>query len=174
MIRVVAGLIALTAMLATASCSDTVIARQDYDRLNALASDAEALRRTLSDVTIRSFDPLVGTQYEYHSADGRTWLALRGRTVPTLGRWVVRPRGNVNDICYTYGGSSPSCDLGYYVLVKPEIVDGDPLGLSSGAPLAAPLPTGAEATIASAASVLGRSPDIQPRVQYSRVPRGSN
>ncbi|MGC4024338.1 MAG: hypothetical protein QM744_03815 [Mesorhizobium sp.] len=91
-----------------------------------------------------------GTQIEYLSPDGSTYLWYPGNAAVLPGRWKLQKQYYGSEICFLYGsytynpvtrqtGGNWECDIAaYYLLDRDEIVDGDPLKLSKRIPYVLP------------------------------------
>lgn len=116
----------------------------------ALPSSAQTLdfNRTkglISDRTFMFYDRTFGTQVEYNSSGGRTYLLFPGNTVVVKGSWKLMRTDNPNvfNMCFKYPANSVNpatnqrggdweCQIaGFYLAKTVENMDGDVLGLSS-------------------------------------------
>ena len=116
-----------------------------------LLRDEEKFRSFFSDTTIKNWDRYHGTQVEYHSADGQTWLVYPGNTRSVRGRWKARTKNGRVQMCYLYGprsynpvtrkyGGKWECSSGLYNLLSDTVVDGDVLKLRGRGAYPQPLP----------------------------------
>jgi hypothetical protein len=113
---------------------------EDRADLIALARDPRRMRRLISDSTMRSWDRFHGTQIEYHSPDGRTWLAYPGNSGPVRGEWELRASTGNPYLCYRYGtnsynpatgraGGNWNCQEAISYFIQYDVFDGDVLNL---------------------------------------------
>lgn len=113
--------------------------------LNAALASAEAGRSYLAGTTTLSLDERYGSQIEYLSPDGRSFLWFPGQIQTTPGHWrVERARDNQPRMCFLYGagsydpvqkdfGGSWECGpLALYLAHLSQLAKGDPLGLRDG------------------------------------------
>jgi len=116
---------------------------------SAIDNSATLLQAFLADTTVRAHsDPKRGghgTQLEYHSSDGQTYLWYPKNRTVVSGRWRVKADANDKpELCYLYGqntynpvletrGGAWECrTLTFPNIGVSEGVKGDPFNLSSG------------------------------------------
>ncbi len=96
----------------------------------------------LCDRTLHYFDPGVGNQIEFTTADGRAYLWFNGEPDVITGTWeVLEPAPGQIEICYHYdpqattpAGQTYCHAYGTWLITIQEngIRDGDPYGLQNG------------------------------------------
>ncbi|QOL82622.1 hypothetical protein [Pseudooceanicola spongiae] len=160
--------------LALSGCAPSVarlaVSEADKPRFNALLADPTALRAFLADTTIKNWDSRYGTQIEYHSVSGRTWLVFPGNLRSLQGFWkITGPAGNPR-ICYLYPhsrdaitgkpGGDWECGPAALKLTADEIRDGDVLGLQKQGltPYPKTLPAKYDISISEVVKALGLRP----------------
>ncbi len=104
-----------------------------------------SVQSRISGRTVRFYDGLHGTQFEYFAPSGSAYLWYAGNSRAVVGSWRVRSSINfVSETCFTYpptsfnpvtgaSGGRESCRPSFSLLGSAiEYVEGDPLHLSSG------------------------------------------
>ncbi|MES0871236.1 hypothetical protein [Pseudovibrio sp. SCP19] len=111
-----------------------------------------AYKDIFSDTTTKSWSKKQGTQYEYFSKSGRSYLVYPGSTHVLKGRWEVVHTGSDAEICTQYPVNQRSSVAGMpsghweckntftYTKHLDEIRDGDPLRLARTSKLPKVLP----------------------------------
>lgn len=110
-----------------------------------VAGSAELLQRFFSDATIFNLDnEQHGTQVEYHSTDGRSYLWYPGNRSVVQGQWRVESVPGGTRLCYLYGpntynpvlgtrGGNWECRRGGEAMLSQDVaLKSDPFGLESG------------------------------------------
>lgn len=170
------------ALLGLAACTSADIATlgvadADEPRYRALLADPGALRAYFADTTVRTWSEDHGTQIEYHSADGQTWLVYPGNMRAVRGRWEIRgPAGNPR-ICYLYGpntynpvldrpGGRWNCWPAAFDVTAKEVVDGDVLRLRGRERFPRPLPAGVNLRLDTVMREVGLGPRTGPNKSF--------
>lgn len=170
-------LLVLGFMLAfLAACSDklnstlmTFMVEGDKARVQSLVANPEELRRFLANTTIKNWDDRHGTQIEYHSSDGQTWLVYPGNSRAVRGHWQVQTAGEQTQMCYRYGrntynpvtrrgGGSWECSPAILTLLSDEVVDGDVLRLRGRGAFPQKMPPRVNVSISEAMQAIGLPP----------------
>lgn len=134
----------------------------------ALYSSPDRLRAFLQDTTVKTWIREHGTQIEYHSTDGRTWLVYPGNTRSVQGEWKIQPAGKTSQICYRYGkntynpvtgqkGGKFHCKPAWLFLNDrtAQAVDGDVLKLRGRGEYPQPLPPKTNLRISTVMKAIG-------------------
>lgn len=133
-----------------------------------LIDNPDHFRAFLSDTTVKTWNPQHGTQIEYYSPDGQTWLVYPGNQQSVRGEWRVEPFLNISRVCYRYGlntynpatekrGGSWNCQTAVAFLSKrsTEAVDGDVLRLRNRGRYPQPLPPKTNFKISTVMKAIG-------------------
>ena len=130
--------------LARMNARDSAMSPAGKKHFKRLYSHGDALNAFLSNTTVRSYDQRHGTQLEFLMADGRTYLWYPGNKTLLSGYWQIKSTFDGPDMCFRYeedtynpvtqrrGGGWECGDASLYLLKVDEVVDGDPMRLSSG------------------------------------------
>lgn len=130
---------AVIGLMALAGCG-----ARSYGMAMSAGNDPATLTRIVSNATTTSRSGQHGTQVEYLSADGRSFLWYPGNRALVPGQWKVEGRGGSAQMCFRYtsdsfnpatgqiGGGWDCRFGGAYLVDQYEILDGDPFGLSDG------------------------------------------
>lgn len=141
----------------------------DQKRVQSLLESPEAFSEFLSNTTIKNWDDQHGTQIEYHSVDGRTWLVYPGNTRAVKGQWQVQSSNGQTQICYRYGirtynpvtrrqGGKWECSAAIFILLADEVVDGDVLRLQGRGAFPQKMPPKVNVSISAAMAAIGLQP----------------
>ena len=175
-------LLALLPLLPLGACTRAdigalAVAEEDKPSYRALLSDPPAVRAYFADTTVRTWNEAHGTQIEYHSAHGETWLVYPGNRQSVRGRWEIRgPAGNPK-MCYLYGkdtynpvmyepGGRWSCRTAAMPLTAKEVVDGDVLRLRGRGRFPRPLPPEVNLRLDTVMRELGLGPRTGPNKTF--------
>ncbi len=138
------------------------------------ASSADALRDFLSDTTVRTYNEKYGTQIEYFSKSGKTYLLSPGNDRISIGEWKAQPpeADGQAEICLRYREAGINSAIpahlrdwncrpayGLFFAMK-EVAYGNPLDLREG-PAPILLPASGEVSLNRAMAVAGRKGEIQ-------------
>ena len=142
-----------------------------HPQVQALLANPAELKAFLADTTIKTWDPLHGTQVEYLSANGQTWLVYPGNTRAVRGEWQIRSDTHQPELCYRYGpnsynpvtrqrGSRWSCSPAILTLAwrYGQMVDGDVLGVRQIGIFPQPMPPDVNISLNTIMVEIGRGP----------------
>ncbi|MEP3392841.1 MAG: hypothetical protein ABJN34_04135 [Litoreibacter sp.] len=147
----------------------TFMVEDDKTRVQSLLENPEELSRFLSNTTIKDWDDRHGTQIEYHSTDGRTWLVYPGNTRAVQGQWQLQSSNGQPQMCYLYGtgsynpvtrrkGGNWECTPAILTLLADEVVDGDVLRLQGRGAFPQQMPPRVNVSISEAMAAIGLQP----------------
>ncbi|MGH1467093.1 MAG: hypothetical protein ACRBBQ_17200 [Cognatishimia sp.] len=175
-------LLSICALALLCACGDTLnttlttfVVPEDRAKIDALLADPTKLRNFLANTTRKTWNSRHGTQVEYMSADGHTWLVYPGNIASVDGEWQVQGANGQSKVCFRYGantynpvtrkpGGRWNCVPSITVLMNPssQIVDGDVLKLRGRGAFPQTMPYRTNISLNTIKKAVGLGPLTQP------------